>query len=175
MEFELILAPETPDKYLLKAEKPLSGLAFVEEASKCLRRSLDTKTRMRHITLGNVAQYTISVPQSIAIECGYFNNASRVYLPCEENVLKDYVFHAATMAHGASNRPCYPYCQDEIVLTSYIDELAFLDVWRQRGYPQKMCIHLDDLEDIPLVDEATDVPGPSVGDLVLDDVLKGIS
>ena len=124
MEFELILAPETPDKYLLKAEKPLSGLAFVEEASKCLRRSLDTKTRMRHITLGNVAQYTISVPQSIAIECGYFNNASRVYLPCEENVLKDYVFHAATMAHGASNRPCYPYYQDEIVLTSYIDELA---------------------------------------------------
>ena len=171
MEFNLILVPETPDKYLLKAEKPLSGLAFVEEASKCLRRSLDTKTRMRHMTMGNVAQYSISVPQSLAIESGYFDKAATVYLPCEENILAKYVFYGANMAHGASNRPCYPYYQDEIVLVSYVDELAFLDVWRQRGFPKKMTINLDQL-DIPIVDEADDVQNPSVGDLVLDDLLK---
>lgn len=172
MEFKLILTPETPDKVLLKAEKPLSGLAFIEKASTCLRRNLDTMCHMRHITLGTVAQYEISVPQAVAIESGCFQNESVVYLPCEENILAKYLFYSASMAKGPNNRPCYPYYQNEIVLMTYVDELSFIDVWRQRGFPKKMTINLM-TADIPVVDDAGNVKDPVTGDLILDDLLRG--
>ena len=55
---------------------------------------------------------------------------------------------------------------------SYVDELAFIDVWRQRGFPKKMTINLM-TADIPFVDDAGNVEDPVTGDLVLDDLLRG--
>jgi hypothetical protein len=172
MEFKLILVPETPDKKILKAEKPLAGLAFIEAASECLRRNLDGKSRMRHETLGAVAQYEISVPQAVAIESGVFATTNTVYIPCEENFLADYIFYGATIGKTSTRRQTYPYYTDEIVLSTYVDELAVIDVWRNRNFPTKLTIHLS--TDIPMVDEADEdnVNNPNVGDLVLDDLLK---
>lgn len=177
MEFELTLIPETPDKLLLHAEKPLAGLAFVEEASKCLRRSLDTKKRMRHMILGNIATYTMSVPQALAIESNMFTDSNKCYIVCEEDILEKYIFYAASTSNQPSNRPTYPYYQDEIVLTSLIDELTFLNVWRNRGYPKTMTINLkvDSGISLPLVPDAEDVSNPTTGTCVLDDMLNGVS
>lgn len=174
MEFKLILVPRVPEEMLLYAEKPLAGLEFIEKASACLRRNLDTETRMRHLTLGNISQYEISVPQAIAIESGWFDSSSKRYLPCEKNVLKKYIFYGASMNRAASNRPVYPYYTGEIVLASYIDELALLDVWRNRGYPDTFDKDFDGMDDIPVVPDAEDVDNASVGDLVLDDLVRGI-
>ena len=172
MDFKLILVPETPDKVLLKPETPLSGLDFVVQAGACLRRCLDTKTRMRHVTLGTVAQYTILVPQAIAIDSTKFQSTDTVYLPCEENVLAKYIFYGAAIGKTDTMRAVYPYYADEVVLTSYIDELEILNIWRQRNYPDKFTINLDSAY-IPLVPEAGDVDAPATGDLVLDDLLCG--
>ena len=175
MKFSLILIPKTPDSYLLYAEKPLSGLNFIEKAGECLRRNLDTETSTRHITLGNVSSYEISVPQSIAVECGWFDSTNKRYLPCEADILEKYIFYGATMNRAASNRSVYPYCGNEVTLVSYIDELAFLDVWRNRGYPPYMSKNFDDMADIPMVPDAGDVDTPTEGDLVLDDLMRGIT
>ncbi len=176
MEFKLILVPETPDKLLLHAEKPLAGLEFIEEASKCLRRSLDTKTVMRHLTMGNVAKYTILVPQALAIESKRFAKSSEFYLVCEENILEKYIFHGASASTAPGCRAVYPYYNDEIVLSSYIDELAFLNTWRSRGYQRSMTINLkgDGGISLPLVPDVDDVEGPACGDMVLDDMLRGV-
>lgn len=174
MEFKLILTPKTPDTYLLYAETPLAGLDFVETAGACLRRNLDTETRSRHVTLGNVARYEISVPQAIAIESGWFKSSSTRYLPCEPGVLSKYIFYGASMNRAASNKPVYPYYSNEIVLVSYIDELALLDVWRNRGYPDYFTKDFDSMTDIPLVPDADDIDGPTEGDLVLDDLMQGL-
>lgn len=171
MDFKLILVPETPDKYLLKYEKPLSGLDFITQAGACLRRNLDTKTKMRHVTLGTVAQYTISVPQALAIESTKFQSTDTVYLPCEENVLAKYIFYGACIGKTGTMRAVYPYYTDEVVLTSYIDELTLLDVWRTRNFPDKFTINLDSAY-IPLVDDPDgDIQDASIGDLALDDLL----
>lgn len=173
MEFKLILVPETPDKLILNPEKPLAGLSFIEQASACLRRSLDTKTRMRHCTLGSIAQYEISVPQAVAIESGRFENKNTIYIPCEEDFLKKFVFYGATIGRSSTHRQVYPYYTDEIVLVSYIDELAIIDTWRNRSFPEKLTINLSGCDDLPLVGDAdTDVTGPNVGDLVLDDLCR---
>ena len=173
MEFKLILVPETPDKLILKTEKPLAGLSFIEQASACLRRSLDTKSRMRHNTLGAIAQYEVLVPQAVAIESCKFDTKNVVYVPCEENFLKKFIFYGATIGKCGTGRPVYPYYSDEVVLSSYIDELAIIDVWRNRDFPDKLTINLGGYDDIPLVDDAeSDVTGPYIGDLVLDDLLR---
>ena len=173
MEFKLILTPKTPDTFLLYAETPLSGLEFVEKAGACLRRNLDTETRARHITLGNVARYEISVPQELAIKSGKFDTTNTMYLPCDENILKEFIFYGASMSHVGTRRACYPYYQNEVVLCSYIDELHFLDVWSKRGFPTKFKNNVSDC-DIPVVDDAEDVNKPGEGDLVLDDITKGL-
>ena len=173
MEFKLILIPETPDKFLIKSEKPLAGLKFIEEASSCLRRSLDLKVQMRHQTLGTVSQYEMLVPQELAIKSGKYDTVSTVYLPCCENILKSFIFYGASMGHTGTRRACYPYYQDEVVLTSYIEELKFLDVWASRGFPGQM--GTNEMGNIPLVDDADDVQGPDEGDLVLDDITKGLT
>lgn len=175
MDFELTLIPETPDKLLLHAEKPLAGLAFIEEASKCLRRSLDAKKRMRHMTLGNVATYTISVPQALAIDSGMFEDSSKCYVVCEEDILKKFVFYSASTSAVPGCRASYPFYQDEIVLSSLIDELAFLNTWRNRGYPKTMTINLrvEGGMNFPIVPDAEDV-GAQPGDCVLDDLTRGL-
>lgn len=173
VEFKLILIPETPDKFLIKSEKPLAGLKFIEEASSCLRRNLDLEVSMRHQTLGTVSQYEISVPQELAIKSGKFDTTSTVYLPCDENVLKEFIFYGASMSHVGTRRACYPYYQNEVVLCSYIDELHFLDVWSKRGFPTKFKNNVGNC-DIPIVDDAEDVNKPGEGDLVLDDITKGL-
>ena len=172
MEFKLILVPETPDKLILRPEKPLAGLAFIEQASACLRRNLDTKTRMRHCTLGAIAQYEVSVPQAIAIESGRFADKNTVYIPCEEDFLKKFVFYGATIGRSSTHRQVYPYYTDEIVLCSYIDELGIIDIWRNRDYPDKLTINIGGI-DLPIVDDPdSDVDNPNVGDMVLDDILR---
>lgn len=173
MEFKLILVPETPDKLILKPEKPLAGLAFIEQASACLRRNLDTSTRMRHNTLGSIAQYEVSVPQAVAIESCKFDTKNVVYMPCEADFLKKFIFYGATIGRSSTHRSVYPYYSDEIVLVSYIDELAIIDTWRNRAFPDKLTINLGGYDDLPLVGDAdSDVTGPCVGDLVLDDLLR---
>jgi len=171
MEFKLILVPKTPDEYLLYAERPIRGLAFVEKASRCLRRNLDSKTKTRHTTLGSIARYEISVPQALAVESGWFDEKSERYLTCEAGILAKYIFYGASMSTTA-NRPSYPWYSDEIVLTSYIDELAILDTWRSRGYPANLTVDLE-IEggmNFPVVGDADDVKNPQDGDIVLDDL-----
>lgn len=175
MNFRLILIPKTPDGYLMYAEKPLSGLKFLETAGACLRRNLDCETNTRHVTLGNVSQYEISVPQAIAIESGWFTEKEKRYLPCENDVLTKYIFYGASLNRVASNRPVYPYYGNEVTLVSYIDELAFLEVWRNRGYPPYMSKNFDDMADIPMVPDADDVDNPTEGDLILDDLTRGLT
>ena len=174
MEFKLVLIPKTPDEVLLYPETPLSGLKFMEVAGACLRRSIDTETRFRHITLGTVVSYEITVPQAIAIASGWFDQTNKRYLTVEQNILAKYVFYGASMARVGTTAQIYPYYSSEIVLVSYIDELALLQVQAQRGYPDYLTINLDNGPNIPLVPDAEDTDCPAVGDLVLDDLLQGI-
>lgn len=178
MEFKLVLVPKTPDEYLLNGEKSLCGLAFVEKASRCLRRNLDLKSKTRHNTLGRIAKYEISVPQAIAIESGWFDQKSVRYITCEANVLESYIFYGASMS-TATNRPSYPWYSDEVVLSSYIDELAILDTWRSRGYPKTLTVeYMPDQVvggQIPIVPDADDVQNPNLGDLILDDIMNDLT
>ena len=173
MEFKLVLVPKTPEEVLLVPETPLSGLKFMEVAGQCLRRSIDTEIRHRHITLGTVVRYEVTVPQSMAIASGWFEKTNIRYLVCENDILSSYVFHGASMARIGTTAQIYPYYTSEIVIVSYIDELAFLNVWAQRGYPESMTKYLDNGGNIPLVPDAEDEDCPNVGDLVLDDLLQG--
>lgn len=172
MEFTLKLIPELPTEYILNAEKPLSGVKLLEEAAKCLRRNLDSAVRAKHKTMGAIYCYDISVPQSIAIESGHFESCSKKYLVCEAGSLDRFIFHTANFNYGSGNRAYYPYYQNELTLTSYVDELGFLDLWRTRGYPEKMTINLDSM-DIPLVPDVDDVEDAEIGDMVLDDLMRG--
>ena len=173
MNFTLTLVPTSPDEFVLYAEKPLSGLAFVEAASGCLRRNLDSTTKMRHSTLGNVASYKISVPQAIAIESGWFENKADRYIRCEAGFLDDYIFHGASMSTTGTKRTSYPFYQGEVVLSSYVDELAVLDTWRSRGYPETLTVKLQSNGfQLDLVADADDIDNPNIGDTVLDDLLN---
>lgn len=172
MKFTLNLVPSLPNELVLTAEKPLSGVKFLEEASRCLRRSLDGSLRCRHQTMGNLATYAITVPQQIAIESGWFDDKNERYLQVEHAILNQYIFHAASYTNGCAQRSYYPYYQNEVVLTSYIDELAFIDVWRQRDYPEKMTINIDSGVNLPLVGDESEVEGPDVGDCILDDLMR---
>lgn len=171
MQFTLKLVPALPNEVVLGPEKPLSGIKFLEEAGKILRRNLDCSAKCKHQTLGVLSTYNISVPQQIAIESGWFEDKSERYLTVENGLLNYFIFHTAMFSYGAGNRTYYPYYQNEIVLSSYIDELRFVEVWRNRGYPDRMTKNLNPGVDIPLVDDAEDVTDQAQeGDLVLDDL-----
>ena len=172
MDFKLILEPKTPDEYLLHAERPLCGLEFVEIAGQCLRRNLDHMSNMRHQTLGNIAKYEISVPYAMAMESGWFTKKAKRYLVCDANCLEKYIFYGASVSNCATNRPVYPYYKNEVVLVSYIDELAFLETWRNRGYQDEFNKEFDDNCSIEMVPDADDVDNPECGDIVLDDLLS---
>jgi len=139
MKFSLTLVTSKPQKLsVLDAETPKSGANFLMHASACLRRSLDDTSRFRHQTLGELASYTMAVPQQIALESGLFDDTSTVTITVSENILASFIFYGATMSSASSNRPCYPYVQNEVVLTSYIDELAFIFGWRGTGFAKKV-------------------------------------
>lgn len=146
----------------------------MEVAGQCLRRSIDHQERCKHITLGTVSRYEIIVPTSVAIASGWFEKTNKRYLQCSDNLLESYVFYGASMARLGTTNQIYPYYTNEIVLVSYIDELAFLQVWAQRGYPEYMSKYLDNGPNIPLVPDAEDEECPKTGDLVLDDLLQGV-
>lgn len=173
MNFKLILVPKTPDEFLLNGEKPLCGLAFVEKASQCLRRNLDHLTKTHHQTLGRVAKYEISIPQALAIESGWFDQRSVRYLTCEANCLEKFIFYGAAMNNTPTNRPVYPYYENGVTLYSYVDELAFLESWRVRGYPEEYTIVDDNTCDMTIVPDEDVVKNPTVGDVILDDLLDG--
>lgn len=134
MNFKLKLAPALTTDVLLTAEVPLQGLSFVEKAAACLRRNLDCQTSMRHVTLGTLSSYTISVPQAIAIESGRFDAQSEFTLYLPNDFLADYIFYGAALSNVASKRSCYPFYNNEVVLVSYIDELAVIEAWKNAGY-----------------------------------------
>ena len=180
MQFNLVLVAARPDELILTAETPLAGVKFLEEAGRCLRRNLDCGSKYRHQTIGNLSTYTISVPQQIAIESTWFEAKSTRYLTVSHGFLNSYIFHAATFSYGTANRTYYPYYQNEIVLTSLIDELAVLDFWRENGYPAVLTAEGGSgevgISGLPIVDDASDLTHmANPGDCVLDDITKGLT
>lgn len=178
MVFTLKLVAERPTdgELVLKPETPLCGLKFLEEAGKCMRRNLDTPARFKHQTLGALATYEITVPQAIALQSGFFDEKNTRTLVVEANILSRFIFYGASMGYGSSGRACYPYYSNEIILTSYIDELSFIDLWRSRGYPERLTYNPGAfIGGVEIVPDEDDVDGPEVGDMILDDILNGQS
>lgn len=139
MRFTLTLSTTKPQKLnVLDDEVKKSGATFLMYASACLRRSLDDTLRFNHQTLGALASYTMKVPQQIALESGLFEDTANFNLTVSENILEPYIFYGATEGNSASNRPCYPYVQNEVKLTSYIDELRFIFDWQATGFAKKV-------------------------------------
>lgn len=145
MEFKLILAPTTRNDCLLKNETVLNGLNLVMVAANCLRRNLDGNTNIRHQALGTINEYSISVPQAIAVESGWYETSNEMTILVPNNFLRNYIFYMANMNTVSTRRSCYPYYQNSIVVTSYIDELAVLDTWKKLGYGDK--IKAEDIQD----------------------------
>ena len=136
MEFKLNLVGHHPTSgdLVLRAEVPLSGVKFIETFGKALRRSIDHVGRYRHITLGALATYEVSVPQQMAIDSGLFQENDTLNVYVENNLLSYFIFYQASLAYGATGRPCYPYMVNEATLVSLIDELKFLECWANTGY-----------------------------------------
>lgn len=140
MQFKILITPDRPTQgdLVLAAETPLSGVTFIEEVGKCLRRSIDHIARYRHITLGALAIYEITVPQQLAIDSGLFEDKSTISVIVENDLLSHYIFYGASVDQRSSGRPCYPYMHGEATLVSYIDELQFLCDWAAAGYPTRI-------------------------------------
>ena len=140
MEFKLNLIAENPYKgeLVLEQETPLEGMTFLSAVSCCLRRSIEHVSRARHNILGGLATYEITVPQSMAYESGYFEDTNEVTIIVEKNLLSKFIFYTANVSYGANGRPCFPYMQNEAVLTSLIDEFAFLQAWADTGYANRL-------------------------------------
>lgn len=136
MEFKLNLVGNRPTSgdLVLAAEVPLNGVKFIEAYGKAMRRSIDHVGRHRHVTLGALAMYEVTVPQYMAIESGLFETTDTVAIYIENDMLSNFIFYSPSMSYGATGRPCYPYMQNEATLTSMIDELAFLDAWANTNY-----------------------------------------
>lgn len=140
MEFKLILEGDRPTSgdLVLAAETPLEGVAFMEAVGQTLRRSIDHIARCRHTTLGALATYDMTVPQSMAIESGKYTESNRHIIIAENDLLSHYIFYIASVDYKATGRPCYPYMNSEARLVSMIDELQFLADWAGLGYPDRV-------------------------------------
>lgn len=140
MEFKLRIEADRPTNgdLVLAAETPLSGLQFVQEVGKCLRRSIDHVAKARHYTLGALVTYEMAVPQQMAIESGKFNDSDTYTLIVEHGLLSNFIFYCATIHTGPAGRRCYPFTNNEATLSSQIDELAFLNAWAEAGYPSRL-------------------------------------
>lgn len=140
MQFKIILTPDRPTRgdLVLENETTISGLKFIEEVGKCLRRSIDHIARERHVTLGALSVYELTVPQQMAIDSEKFETTTTIPVIVENNLLSHYIFYGASVDNRASGRPCYPYMHSEATLVSYIDELQFLNDWAAIGYPERV-------------------------------------
>ena len=140
MQFKIMLTPDRPTQgeLVLAPETPLSGLKFIEEVGKSLRRSIDHIARERHVTFGALSFYEITVPQRMAIDSGLFESKSTIPVIVQNDLLSHYVFYGASVDNKASGRPCYPFMNSEATLISYIDELLFLADWATLGYPERL-------------------------------------
>lgn len=140
MEFKLNLIAENPYKgeLVLEPETPLEGMNFISAVSCCLRRSIEHVSRARHNTLGGLATYEITVPQQVAYDSGYYDSTNEFTVIVERNLLSNFIFYVANVTYGANGRPCFPYMQNEAVLTSLIDEFAFLEAWVNTGYANRL-------------------------------------
>lgn len=140
MQFKITITPFRPTAgdLVLESETPLSGLRFMEEVGKCLRRSIDHIAHERHVTLGAMSFYEITVPQQLAIQSGLFEEKTTIPVIVEHNLLSHYIFYGASVDNRASGRPCYPYMNSEATLNSYVDELLFLADWATLGFPTKL-------------------------------------
>ncbi|MCM1231734.1 MAG: hypothetical protein NC311_05795 [Muribaculaceae bacterium] len=140
MEFKLRLESDRPTNgdLVLEAETPFSGVQFIEQVGKALRRSIDHVARGRHVTLGALVTYEVTVPQQMAIESGKFENSDTYTVILEHNLLSHFVFYSANVITGPAGRRCYPYTTNEASLISMIDELAFLDAWANTGYASRL-------------------------------------
>ncbi|MDE6041806.1 MAG: hypothetical protein K2F99_09545 [Muribaculaceae bacterium] len=140
MEFKILLTADRPTDgdLVLEAETPLSGVEFIAEMGRCLRRSIDHLVRTRHVTLGALSCYEITVPQCMAIESGLFETKNTISVIVENNLLSNYIFYGGTVSTKSTGRPCYPYMHGEAVLNSFIDELQFLEDWANLGYPTRL-------------------------------------
>lgn len=140
MQFKIMLTPDRPTQgeLVLQSETPISGLKFIEEVGKCLRRSIDHIARERHVTLGALSFYEITVPQQLAIESQLFETKSTIPVIVQDDLLSHYIFYGASVDNKASGRPCYPYMNSEATLVSYIDELQFLTDWAALGFPERL-------------------------------------
>lgn len=161
MEFKLKLVPALPGQLVLGAEKPYEGFKFLAEAAKCLRRSLDSSVRHRHQVMGPLHTYNVVVPQTIAMSSNFFETANERYVTVENEFLNDFIFHTAMYTYGKGNRCYYPFYQDEVVLMSFIDELAVVDTWMQQGYPETLTKVSSD----PTVPENPDQDSPDAVDM----------
>ena len=140
MEFKLRVVSENPTRgdLVLEPEDKLSGLKFISAFSAVTRKSVDTIDRYKHNTLGALSMYEMNVPQALAVESGLYEEAVVSYVTVSNDFLKNFIFYIASADNIASRKPCYPYMTSEAILTSQIDELTFLYVWKYLGYPNKM-------------------------------------
>ena len=108
MQFKILITPDQPTQgdLVLAAETPLSGVTFIEEVGKCLRRSIDHIARYRHITLGALAIYEITVPQQLAIDSGLFEDKSTISVIVENDLLSHYIFYGASVDQRSSGSSC---------------------------------------------------------------------
>lgn len=145
MEFKLRIEADRPaqGELVLEAETPLSGVQFIEQVGKSLRRSIDHVSRAKHHTLGALVTYEFTVPQQMAIESGKYENSDTYTIVVENNILSHYVFYAANVITGPAGRRCYPFTDNEATLISMIDELAFLDAWAATGYASRVIMNGD--------------------------------
>jgi len=161
LQFKLVLTADRPTagELVLEPEVPLSGIRFISEVGKCLRRSIDHVGRCRHTTLGALVTYEITVPQQMAIESGLFEDTDTVTIVVENNLLSYFVFYCASISTGAAGRPCYPYMQNEASLVSMIDELTFLEAWAATGYATRLMMSGNQLVAAQYLPPASSNPG----------------
>lgn len=139
MGFKLILIPPTPKTAVLMNEREIQGLEFISKAEKLLRCVICPDVSQYHQTMGRVTSYAINLNSEIATASGLFNQENEVYVTIPNDGLKNFIFHTAERrATNSTKYAVYPYFKSGVVLTSHIDEFAFLDVWTQYGYPTDM-------------------------------------
>lgn len=143
----------TAGDLVIEAETPLSGIHFLTEFGRAVRRSVDHVASYRHVTLGSVATYEMNVPQSVALESHLFEDSDKFTVIVDPNLLADFIFYSGSLKRGSTHTPCYPYTSNEATLTSMVDELGFIEVWSQLGFPGYITIKDDhyvagDIDDI---------------------------
>lgn len=149
MGFQITLVPPTPSEAVLCAETPVHGLEFVAIAEQCLRRVIGGSETQTHNILGRLTNYPIQLTDKMAIESGLFEKTNNVYIIVPNNALKKYIFYTAdrkTVTAGTTVSRIYPNYATGAIITSRIDEFAFLEDWQKFSYPTSMVGLIDAIE-----------------------------